>query len=170
MADTTRIRMNAPRPSVTRLEPLLSIAGEVPKQANFTSGSGVTAQCGRKFNQTNTAPAMAPSNCATAKGARSEKSPVFTAKPRVTAGLRCASGLPQAMAVNTPVITAKAHPAVIATQPAPSALLRLRSTLATAPLPIRMRTMVLILMGKGAGRSAEDKTELQYTHNLAFSL
>jgi hypothetical protein len=35
MADTTRIRTNAPRASVTRLEPRLSIAGDVPKHANF---------------------------------------------------------------------------------------------------------------------------------------
>jgi hypothetical protein len=41
MADTTRIRTNAPRASVTRLEPRLSIAGDVPKHANFRSGSGV---------------------------------------------------------------------------------------------------------------------------------
>ena len=51
--------------------------------------------------------------------------------PTVTAGFRCASGLPHAIAVNTPVITAKAHPAVIAIQPAPSALLRFSSMLAT---------------------------------------
>src|ERR1035437_860139 len=142
MADTTRIRTNAPSPSVTRLELRLSIAGDVPKQANFVSGSGVTSQCGRKFSQTNTAPAIAPNNCARAKGASFEKSPVLMATPKVTAGLRCASGLPQAMAVNTPVITAKAHPAVIASHPPPSALLRLSNMLATAPLPIRMRTIV----------------------------
>src|ERR1022692_2514078 len=118
------------------------MAGDVPKQANFVSGSGVTAQCGRKFNQTSTAPAMAPSNCAAAKGARSEKSPVFTANAKVTAGLMFAAGLPQAMAVNTPVITAKAHPVVMASQPVPSALLRLSNMLATAPLPIRMRIIV----------------------------
>src|ERR1039458_7834915 len=64
------------------------------------------------------------------------------AKARVTAGLMCASGLPQAMAVKTPVITAKAHPAVMASQPVPSALLRLSNMLATAPLPMRMRIIV----------------------------
>src|ERR1017187_2747918 len=64
------------------------------------------------------------------------------AKARVTAGLMCASGLPQAMAVKTPVITAKAHPAVMASQPVPSALLRLSNMLATAPLPMRMRISV----------------------------
>ena len=102
----------------------------------------MTAQCGRKFNQTSTAPAIAPSICATTKGATLEKSPVLTATPSVTAGFRCASGLPHAIAVKTPVITAKAHPVVITIQPAPSALLRLSSTLATTPLPIRMRIIV----------------------------
>src|SRR4051812_7295664 len=62
--------------------------------------------------------------------------------PMVTAGLRCASALPHAIAVKTPVITAKAHPAVIASHPEPSALLRLSSMLATLPLPIRMRIIV----------------------------
>src|SRR3954447_7525729 len=71
-----------------------------------------------------------------------EKSPVLTAKPSVTAGFKCASALPQAIAVKTPVITANAHPVVITIQPAPSALLFLSRTLATTPLPIRMRTSV----------------------------
>src|SRR5678815_1452417 len=133
MAATTRIRTNVPRASEKRLGPRLSIAGDVLKHASFKSASGVTAQCGRKFNQTSTAPAIAPSICAATYGARFEKSPDLTASPSVTAGLRCASGLPHAIAVNTPVITAKAHPAVIATHPAPSALLRLSSTLATTP-------------------------------------
>src|SRR5258705_10133251 len=110
MADATRIRTKAPIASVSRLGPRLSMAGEVEKHASFRSASGVTAQCGRKFNQTRTEPAIAPNICATTKGATLEKSPVFTATPRVTAGLRCASGLPHAIAVNTPVITAKAHP------------------------------------------------------------
>src|SRR5690348_4910157 len=54
----------------------------------------------------------------------------------------CASRLPQATAVNTPAMTAKAQPLVITIQPAPSALVRLRSTLATTPFPNRIRTMV----------------------------
>src|SRR5580692_11403434 len=49
--------------------------------------------------------------------------------PIVPAGLRCASLLPQAIAVNTPAITA------ITIQPAPSAFDRLRNTFATTPLP-----------------------------------
>jgi hypothetical protein len=39
-------------------------------------------------------------------------------------------------------MTAKAHPVVMASHPAPSPLLRLSNMLATAPLPIRMRTIV----------------------------
>ena len=46
------------------------------------------------------------------------------------------------MDVKTPHMTANAHPAVIAIQPAFCALDLLRSTLATTPLPSRMRTIV----------------------------
>ena len=102
----------------------------------------MTFQCGRKCSHTSTAPAIAPSICAATNGATFEKSPVFTATPSVTAGFRCASGLPHAIAVNTPAITANAHPAVIASHPVPSALLPFSSTLATEPLPIRIRTIV----------------------------
>ena len=62
--------------------------------------------------------------------------------PIVTAGFRCASALPHAIAVNTPVITANAHPAVIASHPAPSALLLLQQHVGNTPLPIRMRIIV----------------------------
>src|SRR5271165_3361647 len=64
------------------------------------------------------------------------------ATPRVTAGLICALGLPQAIAVNTPHITAKAHPAVMTSQPEFSALDFLRRTAATTPSPSRMSTRV----------------------------
>src|SRR5271154_5980231 len=60
----------------------------------------------------------------------------------VTAGFRCAPGLPQAIAVKTPHITAKAHAEVMTIQPAFSAFVFLRSTLATTPSPSRIRTMV----------------------------
>jgi hypothetical protein len=43
----------------------------------------------------------------------------------VTAGLRYASRLPQAIAVNMPAMTANAHPAVITIHPEPSPLVRL---------------------------------------------
>src|SRR5881227_2359469 len=85
---------------------------------------------------------MAPSNCAGKYTGILLKSPVLTATPNVTAGLRCASGLPHAMAVKTPVITASAQPAVITIQPEPSPFDFRSSTLATTPLPIRMSTIV----------------------------
>src|SRR5437763_8994223 len=85
---------------------------------------------------------MAPSNCAVKYSGILLKSPVLTATPNVTAGLRCASGLPHAMAVKTPVITASAQPAVITIQPEPSPFDFRSSTLATTPLPIRMSTIV----------------------------
>ena len=65
---------------------------------------------------------MAPSICATKKGINFEKSPVSIATPKVTAGLSAASGLPHAIAANTPITTAKAQPVAIVSQPAPSAL------------------------------------------------
>src|SRR6516162_6415189 len=64
------------------------------------------------------------------------------ANPRVTAGLMKASRLPQAIAVNTPAITANAHPLVITIQPAPSAFERFSRTLATTPSPSRIKTSV----------------------------
>src|SRR2546423_5992631 len=54
----------------------------------------------------------------------------------------CASLLPQAMAVKTPAITAKAHPAVITIQPLASPLERLSSTPATTPSPRRINIIV----------------------------
>src|SRR5580658_6749520 len=85
---------------------------------------------------------MAPSICAAKNGINFEKSPVSIATPKVTAGLRAASGLPHATAANTPKTTAKAHPAAIASQPAPAALDLLSNTLATTPSPNRIRTAV----------------------------
>src|SRR4051794_38471154 len=73
-----------------------------------------------------------------------EKCPDETAKPSVTAGLRYASLLPHAIAVNTPAITAKAQPAVITIQPEPSAFDRFSTTLATTPSPSRINTRVPI--------------------------
>src|ERR1700740_2665430 len=81
------------------------------------------------------APANAPAICATRYGANLAKWPLITAKPMVTAGFRCASLLPQAIAVNTPAITANAQPLAITIQPAPSAFDRLSNTFATTPLP-----------------------------------
>jgi hypothetical protein len=60
----------------------------------------------------------------------------------VTAGFRCASLLPQAIAVNTPAITANAQPLAITIQPAPSAFDRLSKTFATTPLPSSMSMSV----------------------------
>src|SRR5256884_10008681 len=60
----------------------------------------------------------------------------------VTAGFRWASLLPQAMAVNTPAITANAQPAVITIHPPPSAFDRLSSTAATTPSPSSIRIIV----------------------------
>src|SRR5450432_2918710 len=142
MAATTKIRTNVPMISPVRFEPNRGMAGEVEKHASFKSASSVTSQCGRKCSQTRVAPAIAPSICARMKEPTLEKSPLVMANPSVTAGFRCAAELPQAIAVKMPVITANAQPVVIAIQPAPSALVRLSSTLATTPLPIRIRISV----------------------------
>src|SRR5262249_45127195 len=75
-------------------------------------------------------------------GANFANSPVDTAKPIVTAGFRCASLLPKAIAVNTPAMTAKAQPLAITIQPAPSAFERLSNTFATTPSPRNMSTSV----------------------------
>ena len=72
------------------------------------------------------------------------KSPEEMARPRVTAGLIWASELPQAMAVKTAAITAKANPVVMTIQPEPYAFDFLRSTPATTPLPSNTRTSVPI--------------------------
>src|SRR6516165_3667378 len=64
------------------------------------------------------------------------------ATPNVTAGFRCAPGLPHAIAVNTPHITAKAHPAVITIQPEFSALDFFSNTPATTPSPNNTSTAV----------------------------
>src|ERR1700684_2931564 len=46
------------------------------------------------------------------------------------------------MAVNTPAITANAHPLVITIHPAPSAFERFKTTFATTPLPSKMSMSV----------------------------
>src|SRR6516225_134251 len=56
------------------------------------------------------APRNAPATCETTYGASFANFPDSTAKPKVTAGLMCASGLPHAIATNTPAITANDHP------------------------------------------------------------
>src|SRR5689334_8328492 len=61
-------------------------------------------------------------------------------KPRVTAGLICASGLPQAMAAKTPAMTARAHPVVITIQPEFSPADFFSNTLALTPYPKKTRT------------------------------
>src|SRR5208283_5709490 len=98
------------------------MAGDVEKTASFAEASGVSRQCGRKCSQTIVAPAIAPQSCAAMNGKTREKSWLLRAKPRVTAGLICAPGLPQAMAVNTPHMTASAHPVLMTSQPEFSAL------------------------------------------------
>src|SRR5690242_14357736 len=65
-----------------------------------------------------------------------------TANPRVTAGFKYASLLPQAIETKTPTITASAHPVVITIHPLPSAFERLRSTPATTPSPSSTRNNV----------------------------
>src|SRR5579864_1345394 len=64
------------------------------------------------------------------------------AKPRVTAGLMWASGLPQAIAAKTPAITATPHPVEMTIHPPPWPLDFVKSTLATVPFPSRTRTRV----------------------------
>src|SRR2546430_4492928 len=64
------------------------------------------------------------------------------ANPRVTAGFRCASLLPHAIAVNTPAITATAHPVEITIHPLPSAFERFSSTAATTPSPSKIKIIV----------------------------
>src|SRR5271165_6743491 len=64
------------------------------------------------------------------------------ARPRVTAGFRCAPGLPQAIAVKTPEITAIAQPVVMTIQPEFSAFDFFNNTPATTPSPIRINTSV----------------------------
>src|SRR5262250_2846437 len=88
------------------------------------------------------APRNAPATCETTYGASFANSPDSTAKPKVTAGLICASGLPHAIATNTPAITANAQPLVMTIQPAPSAFERLSKTFATTPSPNRINTSV----------------------------
>src|SRR5919197_4427867 len=88
------------------------------------------------------APVMPPSSWATRYGANLEKLPARAANPSVTAGFRCAALDPQAIAVNTPAMTANAQPAVITIQPLPSALVPLSSAPATTPLPSKMSTIV----------------------------
>ncbi len=67
--------------------------------------------------------------------------------PEVAEGMRWAApvarpGLPQAIAVNTPHMTARAHPVVMTSHPEFSALLLWRRTPALTPLPRRIRTKV----------------------------
>src|SRR5260370_34952304 len=133
MAPTTNTRMNVPTLSLTKFAPNLRIAGAVQKQASFRPWSGVSFQCGRKWSQTRAAPTKAPAICAIRYGANFANSPDETAKPIVTAGLRSASLLPQAIAVNTPAKNSNAQPLVMTNQPAPSALQRLDYTFASTP-------------------------------------
>jgi len=52
--------------------------------------------------------------------------------------------LPQAIAANTPAITANAQPVVITIQPEPSAFERFKTTPATTPSPNKINTKVPI--------------------------
>src|SRR5262252_4514626 len=88
------------------------------------------------------APRKATATCDTTYGASFANSPDSTAKPKVTAGLMCASGLPHAIATNTPAITANAQPLVMTIQPASSAFERLSKTFATTPSPNSIDTSV----------------------------
>src|SRR5260370_17386675 len=75
-------------------------------------------------------------------GRHLQKEPARPAKPSVTAGFKCASLLPQATAVNTPAITANAHPVVMTIHPPPSPFERLSSTPATTPSPSNIKIIV----------------------------
>src|ERR1035441_7582899 len=154
IAPATNTRTNVPMISLNRFAIGLQIAGAVQKQARFKSASGVTRQWGRKCSHTRHAPTMAPAICAAMYGPTLLKSPERIAAPRVTAGFRWPSP-PQAIAVNTPAITATAHPVEITIHPAPSALDFLSRTLATTPLPRRINTMVPM-----NSRSEEHTSEL----------
>ena len=64
MAAITKINTNVPMISLIRLEPNRRMAGDVEKQASFSSGSSVASKCGRKCSHTTDAPTIAPSTCA----------------------------------------------------------------------------------------------------------
>src|ERR1700722_8924475 len=142
IAPTTVTSTKVPIISLSRFAPILGMAGEVEKHASFKFASSVTFQCGRKWSNTAIAPVNAPRNCAAKKGKNFEKSPDTIAIPSVMAGFRWLSGLPQAVAVKLPAITANAQPAAMAIHPAPSALECRSETFATTPFPRRMRTRV----------------------------
>src|SRR5215470_12905093 len=142
IALTTKTSTNVPMISLTKFANVFRIAGAVQNTPSFALTSGVSFQCGKYCTQTNAAPRIAPSNCALKYGRNFPYFPARTANPSVTAGFRCASLLPQAIAVNTPHITANAHPAVITIHPLFSAFDFLSSTAATTPSPSRIKISV----------------------------
>src|ERR1700678_4476908 len=64
IAATTKTKTNVAIISLSKLAPVLRIAGAVQKQARFRLTSGVSFQCGRNCSQTKIAPTKAPSICA----------------------------------------------------------------------------------------------------------
>src|SRR5580698_6568787 len=142
IAATPKTRINVPIISLSKFAPKFLIAGILEKQATFAQRSSVRLQWGRKFSHTRNAPTIAPSICAARNGINFEKSPVSIATPKVTAGFKAGSGLPHAIAANTPETIPNAQPVEIVSQPAPSALDFLSSTLASTPSPKRTRTAV----------------------------
>src|SRR5258708_16124710 len=91
--------------------------------------------------------------------------PARTAKPSVTAGFKCASLLPQATAVNTPAITANAHPVVMTTHPPPSPFERFSSTPATTPSPSNIK----IMLPRNSPRNADvTRCFLSYARSLIY--
>jgi len=125
--------------SLNKFVTVLRIAGAVQKQPSFAAVSGVSFPVRKVVQPDKRGAHDGPKQLCREVGSKLGKIPSRTAKPIVTAGFRCASLLPHAMAVKTPAITAKAHPVVIAIQPLPSAFERLSSTAATTPSPSRTK-------------------------------
>src|SRR5690606_21713449 len=69
----------------------LRMAGTVPNGANFNAGSGVASKCSSYTTQAIKDPTAAPKTCATTYiGTNAQSKDPATAKPTLTAGLRCA--------------------------------------------------------------------------------
>src|SRR5262244_3580231 len=142
IAPTTKTSTNVPMISLTKFATVFRIAGAVQNTASFEPASDVSFQCGKYCTQTSAAPTTAPSSCALKYGRNFPYAPARTANPSVTAGFKCASLLPQAIAAKTPHITANAQPAVITIQPLASAFDFLSSTAATTPSPSKIKINV----------------------------
>src|SRR6267154_2099557 len=121
IAPATKTKTNVAITSLIKFVTVFRIAGAVQNTPSFNPVSDVSFQCGKYCNHTSAA---------------------RTANPSVTAGFRCASLLPQAIAVKTPHMTANAQPVVMTIHPLPSAFDFFRSTAATTPSPSKIRIRV----------------------------